>query len=637
MNLPYEIYLQIFKLLDKPTISNCAIVCKDWTVPAFQVYYKEIAINEHGDALKASLYQEPCFKYCLWTEKVYIRQDRYGYHQGARKPEDPLTEQAFLKFFEYFPNLKIIEIIESDYTKCLRDIDSSQYLTRLEQIIFKERSYSEWDDLYCTIYYNFRASLAHISLHHARKSALESQYGGILSYLRQFKKLTHLAYYNSSSYYVTVYKVQVACPSLTSIKMYDYRMIPPAFQDDSNVFYQHSHLKELSVTFANVTSNYIEYIAKCLPKSVESLDISINDIDFYDWIDQVGIDNALKLAQVMSKLFSASLEWVPDKEYETKHENSGESDMTIFFKMLNVFKGDKKVSCTASFSDFRSIHNSISFFGEDLRIHYGLNYVDLFDDSEGKLVLEMVVPDRTISVIGPEVINSLMFFMCVTDPDLAFKILKYSLTNCPHLQSLEINGVNTPRQECILSSSIDRFRKRVEKYDPVTISAEALKAVNLKGFLPSQECFDLLSCYLPGILGFTCKSERGNRFDNSEVPQDYVVDLTQFKSLQEFYFDIGLVSTSLTRLVKFEFTDGETSYYQFREKKDTMFESISLEDIQNNQTFFISLITFRCEKIEKFAFYSSEKCNIFEFLRGLPQKERLLSYDNEKNFVDLIY
>ncbi|KAI9273298.1 hypothetical protein EDC94DRAFT_580267 [Helicostylum pulchrum] len=179
--------------------------------------------------------------------------------------------------------------------------------------------------------------------------------------------------------------------------------------------------------------------------------------------------------------------------------------------------------------------------------------------------------------------------------------------------------------------------KRVEKYDPSTTSAEALKAVRLKGFIPSQECFDLLSCYLPGIQRFACVSDRGNRFDDSEeVPRYYVVDLTHFKSLQKIYFDVQLISTGPqldSCLVKLEYMDGEKSYYQFKNENDTTFESISLEDIQNNQTSTLSMITFKCEKIEKFTLYGSEKRNIFKIHRGLPQKERDFSYKEDVDYI----
>lgn len=142
----------------------------------------------------------------------------------------------------------------------------------------------------------------------------------------------------------------------------------------------------------------------------------------------------------------------------------------------------------------------------------------------------------------------------------------------------------------------------MKRYDLSTVSAEASKVIKLKDFIPSQEWFDLLSCYLPDIESFTCKSERVGRFDNSEVPRDYVVNLPRFINLQVFYCDIHIVSTD-SCLVKFEFTDGEKSFYPFRDEKDTIIELISLEDIQKNQTSAISMITFRCDRIEKFTFY----------------------------------
>ncbi|KAI9273504.1 hypothetical protein EDC94DRAFT_655405 [Helicostylum pulchrum] len=238
-----------------------------------------------------------------------------------------------------------------------------------------------------------------------------------------------------------------------------------------------------------------------LPQSVECLDIIINEIDLYDWIDEVGIDNALKLAEFMSKLSSAFLEWL---------------------------------SCAASFSDFRSVHNFMKFSGEYLSFYHGLNYADLFDDSGEEPVLELAVPDRTISVVGLKVINDFLFLMCIRHTELAFKLLKYSLINCPHLQSLAIIDLHSPPQEYILSTnSIDVFRKGVKKYDPSTVLTGTSKVVKLKGFIPSQECLDLLSCYLPDIQILTCGIGRRGRSNDSEVPQNYVVDLTQFKSLQK--------------------------------------------------------------------------------------------------------
>ncbi|KAI8085698.1 hypothetical protein BDF21DRAFT_486895 [Thamnidium elegans] len=252
-------------------------------------------------------------------------------------------------------------------------------------------------------------------------SALTSSYGGILSYLSQFRKLTGLIYCNNTEHYTTIYEIQAACPSLTSIAINDYYSTP-SFR-----------------------------AAEYLPESVERLCIRIQDIDVNDWMNDVSVNNTLKLMERMNKLPDASLHWTPDKEYETEHENNGESDMTIFFKILKAFKGNKKASC-ASFSDFRSVHNSMHFSGEDLHFHYGLNYADLYNER----VLEFAIPDKTVSVIGPEIISNLEFYIYT---ELTFKLLQYSLTNCPNLQHVEYKGMSSPCHEFRLPSTLNKYKR----------------------------------------------------------------------------------------------------------------------------------------------------------------------------------
>ena len=78
MNLPYEIFLQIFNLLPKSAIKKYDIVCKAWSLPEFQVYYKEVTMKDHNTKnLKALFDQEGCFKYCYLIEKVSFIQARF--------------------------------------------------------------------------------------------------------------------------------------------------------------------------------------------------------------------------------------------------------------------------------------------------------------------------------------------------------------------------------------------------------------------------------------------------------------------------------------------------------------------------------------------------------------------------------
>ncbi|GAA5805075.1 hypothetical protein HPULCUR_010588 [Helicostylum pulchrum] len=634
MNLPYEIYLQIFNLLNKDTLISCTIVCKYWSLPAFQVYYKELTINENSlNILKRLLDKEQCFKYCHWTEELYIHQEEVSYYldeSGEIEAIVTFTKQEFLKFFEYLPNLKKIELCtyscQTEYMRYLRDIDTSQYLTRLGNIIFEIDSFNDvLYDLYYSVYYNFRASLTRISLYNMDKSVLAFHYGGILSFLSQFKKLTRLAYYNNSKDYITIYEIQVACPSLNSIEIHDY-YTTPSFQADSNTFYQDSNLKELSIYFANIPIDYIEYIIKYLPKSVESLNITIKNIDLYDWVYQVGIDNILKLAGLMSKLPHASLLCTPHNRYETQHENFDESNMTTFYKILNAFKGDKKTRCAANFSDLFPSHHAMTFSDGDLRINYGLHHGDLYENRGEDLVFQLAVPDRTVSVIGPEVINVPVFVICIVDIELAFKSLKYLLVNFQHLQHVEFESIR-PHHEFTLSSSLDYGEK---DYNLSTTSRENLKVVRLKYFIPSQEFIDLLNFYLPDIQNFGCGGRRDRQFNDKGVPRDYIVDLTHLQSLQIFYFDIQLVlndSKLNSCFIKLEYMDGEENYYQFTDEAYKKFKPISFEKLQ---TYPISTIIFKCQRIKKFVLYNSDEGDVLDILQGFPQIKRTLSSDDVK-------
>ncbi|KAI9252712.1 hypothetical protein EDC94DRAFT_620457 [Helicostylum pulchrum] len=450
-------------------------------------------------------------------------------------------------------------------------------LTKQEFLLFNPIPY----DLYYSIYYNFRASLSQISLHHKDKSVLSSRNGDVVKYLSEFLKLTHLTYDNNSEYNVTVYEIRDACLSLTSVKIDIPNTIPPLFQIGSNMLYRHSNSKELSVSFANISANYIEYIIKYLPKSVESLDITIIRIDLYDWIYEVGIDNVLKLTEFMNTLPRASLSWSPEVYYKTQQENPDESNMTTFFKVLNAFKGDKKARCDAIFSDSLPSCISMTFSGRNLRIVYGLRYTDLYDDRS----FQFSVPDRNVSIIGLEVINNLVFDIYIRiDIELACESLKCFLTNFQHLQLVEFKCMRLPSHGFTLTGCMDYFYKGQEDYDPSTVLRENLKIVKLKNFIPSKEFIDLLSYHLTNVQGFTCIFERSVQLRNARASRDYVVDLTRFKSLQLFYFDTRLVlndSKTESCFIKFEYTDGKENYYQLTE--NGMFKRIPFE-VPHNRT-----------------------------------------------------
>lgn len=75
----------------------------------------------------------------------------------------------------------------------------------------------------------------------------------------------------------------------------------------------------------------------------------MNGIDIYDWIGTVGLDAATDFAQYMSSFENARLETSPRNGCQRRFNHPG-SEMTRFFRLLEAFKGDRKVFSDANIS-----------------------------------------------------------------------------------------------------------------------------------------------------------------------------------------------------------------------------------------------------------------------------------------------
>lgn len=142
----------------------------------------------------------------------------------------------------------------------------------------------------------------------------------------------------------------------------------------------------------------------------------------------------------------------------------------------------------------------------------------------------------------------------------------------------------------------------------MTTSQENLKIVKIRNSLPRNEFLNLLATYLPNIkyMFFICDydTHRSNDEDDDTI-ENAVIDLSNFKSLEIFYFDIRFMcfkQESPVCFIKFQYTDGDESYYQYtRIEENDEFRSVSLDFMQDYQSSSpVSTITFKCEKIRKF-------------------------------------
>jgi hypothetical protein len=63
----------------------------------------------------------------------------------------------------------------------------------------------------------------------------------------------------------------------------------------------------LDLQLPTLSSSYIELITKYSRTQVNSLSVTMNDIDMYDWIEEVGWDNVSKLIQHMRLIPNVSI------------------------------------------------------------------------------------------------------------------------------------------------------------------------------------------------------------------------------------------------------------------------------------------------------------------------------------------
>ncbi|KAI9359156.1 hypothetical protein BD770DRAFT_409964 [Pilaira anomala] len=143
--------------------------------------------------------------------------------------------------------------------------------------------------------------------------------------------------------------------------------------------------------------------------------------------------------------------------------------------------------------------------------------------------IEFAVPDKTISVLGPEIINQLKFYVCSTNKELAQKVLEYALVNCPHFHDIEYHGMNTPRH-----------RPKQRLY-PIARSEEVIKFIRINNFVPSFDVLNTLVSYLPSIRCFSCGTESFRGFGDEQTSQAILVNLSKSTNLELFYFDIRLI------------------------------------------------------------------------------------------------
>lgn len=186
--------------------------------------------------------------------------------------------------------------------------------------------------------------------------------------------------------------------------------------------YNTTNLKVLHLDLPNLTIAYIKYITQSTFAQLDEMHIKATEgNDMLDWINQVGLENAMKLAHQLSMISIAALTFNANHYYNQSPARS-ESRMTQFFRLLCAMKGGREFYCKLNIDDYIPNQASIAVSNQekvvDLTYRFGfedfgeepivyvltLHEEERYDESDD---FQMLLLDIEKSSIGLQAINRL--------------------------------------------------------------------------------------------------------------------------------------------------------------------------------------------------------------------------------------
>ncbi|GAA5797215.1 hypothetical protein HPULCUR_002595 [Helicostylum pulchrum] len=509
-------------------------VCKSWYNLIHPLYFEQVVLNESNIRLiKSQLLKQSrnnnYFKNGFFIKHLKIHHDT---------KDQCFTLQELVQLFIYLPNLIVFDATASHhflyYMECLAN--NTLRGPRLEQIPCDMHEASFLLNLAAC--YNFRHSITKLkTVYSSLDQQGDAQFVQVLS---GFAKLTHLDVYNETiGSQLTPFDIQAVCPQLVQFKYFIEDFVMDSFINRREKGCA-KDMKRLELNIPDLSRTYIDYITSFRQLQLDTLCVHLQRVDLRNCIDQVGLDTVLYLATYLSQIKNSRITFCHAlQEYEP--ESSG-LKMTQFYKILSKIKGARPTYCTATFDDFYPNETEIKVTdNSQLYFKYGLDYEDYFYDDDC-FVAQVVLPDKQRSMLGPDVINQLNFTIRLENEDTLCQVLKYALTNCPHLQQFTLENNN-----CQIFGSPRRPHQQLDYPTSMTLH-QVVKKIKFVGMTLSHRILDLLSLYLPAVQEIVSElgDEHYNSFSNIKN-NDIVLDLSRLKQLSSFCLDIKTIVN--TRLV----------------------------------------------------------------------------------------
>jgi hypothetical protein len=302
--------MRIMKLLKKKDQFACLTVSKSWYFAAIESFYsihrftkhtipfvrRKLALTEEG--------QDQKLEFGKFVTNLAILRDNGDKYE--------FTRNEMMNLLSHIPNVAKFNFFDScHYDKYIEILvhGGGDYLNGVQTIKRRERTYSHLDELlYFQACYAFSRSLTDLTIDY---EALTSYYSFdyILQIFPAFKFMKNLAFTRIVDSSFKLFDVISMFPNLSSIGFEHTNLRLNIIENSNKTKFEENRLilrgrslKSLSIDLKNLSTPYMQYIIHCLPHSLQSIKIKVQEESFDNWITQTDNDIVSEIAQRLSTI-----------------------------------------------------------------------------------------------------------------------------------------------------------------------------------------------------------------------------------------------------------------------------------------------------------------------------------------------
>lgn len=586
--LPGEITRQVFMQLEPKEKYKCIFLCKSLYGPAKQAFHYELILSVRTlffTHLKFRDITEPFYE-CKLINKLVFRRE-YATRQTDQKIIRKFELDEMLKLFSFLPNLITFNVRRSSfsdyYMTLLRDIDPS-YLPNIQRILHGNGSY-KLNQTYFQIFYNFRKTLRYIELEYDCIKAINAKHGHLFTYLGAFNNLTHLLIENRADKNMTFMDILDNFPNVINFDYSSKYVMPDTVFIPKPYTRSQRKLETLKIIVPEITEVYMDYLIYYYfaEKRIRNFTIYSQKVNLFKWVKDRGVDYAINFCRYFRFVRNLNFYFTPSQKFS---EECGVRERdTILYSVINAIMGDRKLICDCRYT---GSFNADSYFqvtnNDKIFVCYNVEF-ETDNDDLTKMILPL--PDKSISIIGPEIWHIFLIGTPYKTLTLGYSELQYVFDHCSRIQEFDVN-----------------YSNEATKWDVLLANCPTAD-ITIKGPMPSQDYLSYLVSYLPQTESLTIVTYLNPK---THYDHNFTLDLTKFKYLKRLSFDVATIITGVTdfKFIIINSTNTNTfDYYEIdklvKEQKYTLKDS-SESEYRAKKSFFSSTILIKCCQLDHIAF-----------------------------------